>query len=128
MYNILECRIEFKNHQLFRVTVLVEISRGDVRAICADTKPKAGYMFFIQRYRLFAPVFRGFLIYTGATGIPLSFPPMGELKGALPVRSTPYTFKPPWGFWEISFSKIAPPSFLKNRIVHGYKNKRFVKS
>lgn len=45
MYNILESRIEFKNNQLFRITVLVEISRGDVRAIYADTKPKGGYIF-----------------------------------------------------------------------------------
>jgi hypothetical protein len=44
MYNILESRIEFKNNQLFRITVLVEMSRGDVRAIYADTKPKAGYI------------------------------------------------------------------------------------
>ena len=52
MYNILECRIEFKNNQLFRVTVLVEISRGDVRAIYADTKPKAGYMFLMPNQEL----------------------------------------------------------------------------
>lgn len=45
MYNILESRIEFKNNQLFRITVLVEMSKGDVRAIYADTKPKNGYMF-----------------------------------------------------------------------------------
>lgn len=44
MYNILESRIEFKNNQLFRITVLVEISQGDVRAIYADTKPKSGYL------------------------------------------------------------------------------------
>lgn len=44
MYNILESRIEFKNNQLFRITVLVEMSIGDVRAIYADTKPKAGYL------------------------------------------------------------------------------------
>jgi hypothetical protein len=44
MYNILESRIEFKNNQLFRVTVLVEISEGDVRALYADTNPRGGYM------------------------------------------------------------------------------------
>lgn len=44
MYNILECRIEFQNNQLFRITVLVEMSKGDVRAIYADTKPKGGYL------------------------------------------------------------------------------------
>lgn len=44
MNNILESRIEFKNNQLFRITVLVEFSKGDVRAIYADTKPKRGYM------------------------------------------------------------------------------------
>jgi hypothetical protein len=45
MENILESRIEFKNNKLFRITVLVEFSKGDVRAIYADTKPKGGYMF-----------------------------------------------------------------------------------
>jgi len=44
MENILESRIEFKNNKLFRITVLVEFSKGDVRAIYADTKPKGGYM------------------------------------------------------------------------------------
>ena len=46
MFNILESRIEFKDTQLFRVTVLVEFSKGDVRAVYADTIPKTGYMFF----------------------------------------------------------------------------------
>ena len=45
MENILESRIEFKNNKLFRITVLVEFSKGDVRAIYADTKPKGGDMF-----------------------------------------------------------------------------------
>lgn len=45
MYNILESKIEFKDNQLFRITVLVEFSRGDVRAIYADTRIKAGYFF-----------------------------------------------------------------------------------
>ena len=44
MNNILESKIEFKNNQLFRVTVLVEFSIGDVRAIYADTRPKYGYL------------------------------------------------------------------------------------
>lgn len=44
MYNILEARIEFKNNQPERITVLVEISKGDVRAIFATTKPRGGYM------------------------------------------------------------------------------------
>ena len=44
MYNILESRIEFKNNQLSRVTVLVEMSKGDVRAIVATTQPRGGYM------------------------------------------------------------------------------------
>lgn len=33
MYNILEAHIEFKNGKLHKVTVLVNISPGDVRAI-----------------------------------------------------------------------------------------------
>lgn len=44
MYNILEARIEFKNNQLERITVLVEMSKDDVRAIFADTVAKGGYM------------------------------------------------------------------------------------
>ncbi len=52
MYNILESRIEFKNNQLFRITVLVEFSRGDVRAIYADTKPKNGYIFLKANQQL----------------------------------------------------------------------------
>lgn len=43
MYNILEAKIEFKNNQIDRITVLVEISKGDVRAIYATTKPRGGY-------------------------------------------------------------------------------------
>lgn len=52
MYNILETRIEFQNNQLFRITVLVEMSKGDVRAIYADTKPKCGYMFLMPDQEL----------------------------------------------------------------------------
>lgn len=43
-YNILEARIERKNNQLQRITVLVEMSKNDVRAIFATTKPRGGYM------------------------------------------------------------------------------------
>ena len=43
MYNILESRIEFKNNKLDRITVLVEISKGDVRVIAMDTIGKPGY-------------------------------------------------------------------------------------
>jgi hypothetical protein len=43
MYNILEVRIEYKDKKLHRVTVLVEISQGDVRAIFLTTAPMAGY-------------------------------------------------------------------------------------
>lgn len=42
-YNILESRIEFKNNKLDRITVLVEISKGDVRVIAMDTIGKPGY-------------------------------------------------------------------------------------
>jgi hypothetical protein len=44
MYNILEAKIEFKSNQLHQVTVLVEMSKNDVRAIFAATKPRPGYM------------------------------------------------------------------------------------
>lgn len=43
MYNILEARIEYRNKKLHRVTVLVEISQGDVRAICSTAGFKPGY-------------------------------------------------------------------------------------
>lgn len=43
MYNILEARIEYKYKKLHRVTVLVEISAGDIRAIFISTVPMAGY-------------------------------------------------------------------------------------
>ena len=52
MFNILESRIEFKDTQLFRVTVLVEFSKGDVRAVYADTNPKTGYIFFYPNQEL----------------------------------------------------------------------------
>lgn len=45
MYNILESKIEFKNNKLFRITVTVEMSKGDVRVIYADTKPRSGYIY-----------------------------------------------------------------------------------
>lgn len=43
MYNILEARIEFLASIPQRITVLVEISPNDVRAIYATTQPRAGY-------------------------------------------------------------------------------------
>lgn len=48
MYNILEAIIEYKNGKLKQVTVLVEISKGDVRAIyISDSfQPGRGYSCF----------------------------------------------------------------------------------
>ena len=43
MYNILQARIEYRNKQLHKVTVLVEISQGDIRAICSTAGFKHGY-------------------------------------------------------------------------------------
>lgn len=43
MYNILESRIEFKNNELDRITVLVEMSKDNVRVIAMDTIGKPGY-------------------------------------------------------------------------------------
>ena len=43
-YNILKAKIEFKDNQVQRITVLVEMSKNDVRAIFATTTPRAGYM------------------------------------------------------------------------------------
>jgi hypothetical protein len=50
MYNILQAKIEFTESKLYKVTVLVDCTSSssrpysDVRAICADIKPRAGYM------------------------------------------------------------------------------------
>lgn len=44
MQNILEARVEFKNNEVQRITVLVECSKNDVRAMYATTKPRGGYM------------------------------------------------------------------------------------
>ncbi|QKX07772.1 hypothetical protein HN014_22495 (plasmid) [Aquimarina sp. TRL1] len=44
MYNILKTNIEFKNGKIDTITVLVEISENDIRAIQATTKPRSGYM------------------------------------------------------------------------------------
>lgn len=43
MYNILEVHIEYRNKKLFRVIVLVEISRGDIRAIFCGLEMPEGY-------------------------------------------------------------------------------------
>jgi len=43
MYNILEARIEYQAGKLRRVTVLVEISNGDVRAIFSTDSFRDGY-------------------------------------------------------------------------------------
>jgi hypothetical protein len=43
MYNILDARIEYKDRRLTRITVLVEISKGDIRAIHCTTGEKQGY-------------------------------------------------------------------------------------
>lgn len=44
-YNILEAHIEYRNRKLHKVTVLVEISQGDVRAIYATDTYVGGYEF-----------------------------------------------------------------------------------
>lgn len=44
-YKIFEAKIEFKNDQIDRITVLVEMSKNDVRAIVGTAKPRPGYMF-----------------------------------------------------------------------------------
>lgn len=43
MYKILEAHAEYKDGQLCRVTVLVEISKGDVRAIFCTNEVMNGY-------------------------------------------------------------------------------------
>lgn len=44
MYNIISAKIDYVANELYSITVLVHISKGDVRAICATTQPKNGYM------------------------------------------------------------------------------------
>lgn len=45
MYNILESNIKFdKSGQILSVLVLVEISKGDIRAIEGTNQPRGGYM------------------------------------------------------------------------------------
>ncbi|SEC66552.1 hypothetical protein SAMN04489761_3442 [Tenacibaculum sp. MAR_2009_124] len=43
-YNILETNIEFENGNIDTITVLVEMSENDIRAIQANTQPRGGYM------------------------------------------------------------------------------------
>ena len=43
MYNIWEARIEYRKRKLYRVTVLVEISERDIRAISSTPGIGAGY-------------------------------------------------------------------------------------
>lgn len=43
MQNILKSNIVFKNGAIEEITVLVEISQGDIRAIQATNKPRGGY-------------------------------------------------------------------------------------
>lgn len=52
MYNILEARIERNANQVQRVTVLVEISKGDVRAIYATNNPRGGYKFLMPNEKV----------------------------------------------------------------------------
>lgn len=44
MYNIWEARIEYRNKKLYRVTVLVEISERDIRAIYSTPDIGLGYI------------------------------------------------------------------------------------
>lgn len=43
MYNILEAHLDFTQGKLQRVTVLVEISQGDIRAVFSAVGTKYGY-------------------------------------------------------------------------------------
>lgn len=43
-YNILEAKIEYKTGNVDKITVLVEMSENDIRAIQGTTKPRGGYM------------------------------------------------------------------------------------
>ena len=66
-YEILETRIEFKNNQLHRITVLVNCTaKGnphtkpytDVRAIFATTQPRGGYIFLSPSQQVNADLFQ----------------------------------------------------------------------
>lgn len=53
MYNILETNIEFKNNKIEVITVLVEISKNDIRAIQSTSKSNnGGYMYIPQSAKL----------------------------------------------------------------------------
>lgn len=43
MYNILQVHIEYRKRKLYKVTVLVEMSKGDIRAIYSTVGVKSGY-------------------------------------------------------------------------------------
>ncbi|KAB8156169.1 hypothetical protein EZY14_002820 [Kordia sp. TARA_039_SRF] len=45
MDDILKSQIEFKNGSIQSITVLVEFSEGDIRAIQSTTTPRSGYFF-----------------------------------------------------------------------------------
>lgn len=42
-YNILQARIDYKQGNIDRITVLVEMSENDLRAMQATTMPRLGY-------------------------------------------------------------------------------------
>jgi len=44
MQNILEARVEFQSGRINMITVLVEFSKGDIRAIQGKNRPMGGYM------------------------------------------------------------------------------------
>jgi hypothetical protein len=46
-YKIVDAIIQFKRTEIKSVTVLVEISKGDIRVITATSTPRAGYMFIM---------------------------------------------------------------------------------
>ncbi len=73
-YNILETRVEFKDQQIERVTVLADCTGphskpfSDVRAIYATTKPRGGYMYIPAG----APLTNKLLQQVAAAGMEIS--------------------------------------------------------
>lgn len=51
-YNILDAKIEFRNGFPVVITLLVEISKGDVRAIAAGNRPMNGYTYISKNAKV----------------------------------------------------------------------------
>lgn len=86
MYNIWEARIEYRNRKLYRVTVLVEISERDIRAIYSTPDIGPGY----EAIRPDEPVTDALLQRVAGFGRQISVDAMGKV---FPGWRTAHGFK-----------------------------------